>query len=52
MPPLLKKISGWGCAKILCNKFGFSIKRQTGSHLILVKEAGGKGLLWCLTTGN
>lgn len=26
------------CVKILCNKFGFEIKRQTGSHIILRKE--------------
>ena len=24
--------------KILCNKFGFIVKRQTGSHIILRKE--------------
>ena len=24
--------------KILCNNFGFSVKRQTGSHIILRKE--------------
>ena len=34
----LKKISGKDCAKILCNKFGFTPIRQTGSHLILKKE--------------
>jgi predicted RNA binding protein YcfA (HicA-like mRNA interferase family) len=34
----LKKISGKNCVKILCNKFGFSIKRQKGSHIILRKE--------------
>ena len=36
--PKLKKISGKDCLKILCNKFGFSIVRQKGSHIILVKE--------------
>ncbi len=40
MPALLKKISGKECVKILCNKFGFSLKRQRGSHAVLVKEAG------------
>ena len=35
---LLKKISGKECIKILCNKFGFSVIRQTGSHIILKKE--------------
>lgn len=34
----LKKISGKECVKILCNKFGFSIVRQKGSHIILRKE--------------
>lgn len=34
----LKKISGKECVKILCNKFGFKIKRQHGSHIILRKE--------------
>ncbi|MBI4159054.1 type II toxin-antitoxin system HicA family toxin [Candidatus Woesearchaeota archaeon] len=34
----LKKISGEECVKILCNKFGFKIKRQKGSHIILRKE--------------
>ena len=33
----LKKISGKECVKILCNKFGFEIKRQKGSHIILQK---------------
>ena len=33
----LKKISGEECIKILCNKFGFSIVRQKGSHIILKK---------------
>jgi len=36
--PLLRKISGKQCLKVLCNKFGFLIKRQTGSHVILTKE--------------
>lgn len=35
---LLKKISGKDCVKILCNKFGFKILRQKGSHIILTKE--------------
>ncbi len=34
----LKKISGKECIKILCNKFGFSVIRQTGSHVILKKQ--------------
>lgn len=41
--PQLKKISGKECIKIICNKFGFSTVRQTGSHVILKKETpGGK----------
>ena len=36
---LLKKISGKECVKILCNKFGFKIKRQRGSHIVLRKES-------------
>ena len=34
----LKKISGKECVKILCNKFGFKIIRQKGSHIVLKKE--------------
>ncbi|MDP3698820.1 MAG: type II toxin-antitoxin system HicA family toxin [Nanoarchaeota archaeon] len=34
----LKKISGKDCIKILCNKFGFGVVRQKGSHIILKKE--------------
>ena len=34
----LKKTSGKECLKILCNKFGFVIKRQRGSHVVLRKE--------------
>ncbi|PIT84952.1 hypothetical protein COU37_00310 [Candidatus Micrarchaeota archaeon CG10_big_fil_rev_8_21_14_0_10_45_29] len=39
-PPLLKKISGMECAKILCKHFGFQIVRQRGSHIILAKGYG------------
>ena len=38
MPALLRKISGRECVKILCNRFGFFVKRQRGSHIVLVKE--------------
>ena len=38
--PKLKKISGEKCIRILCNEFGFSIKRQKGSHVILIKKIG------------
>jgi predicted RNA binding protein YcfA (HicA-like mRNA interferase family) len=34
----LEKISGKDCVKILCNRFGFKIIRQRGSHIILRKE--------------
>ena len=34
----LKKISRKDCVKILCNKFGFKIIRQKGSHIVLKKE--------------
>ena len=34
----LKKISGKDCVKILCNKFGFTVARQRGSHIVLRKE--------------
>jgi len=34
----LKKISGKDCLKILCNKFGFRIARQRGSHVVLKKQ--------------
>jgi predicted RNA binding protein YcfA (HicA-like mRNA interferase family) len=37
---VLKKISGKECIKILCNKFGFKIARQTGSHIVLKKQTG------------
>lgn len=34
----LKKISGKECVKILCNRFGFAVARQHGSHIVLKKE--------------
>ena len=34
----LKKISGKNRVKILCNRFGFFVARQSGSHIILKKE--------------
>jgi predicted RNA binding protein YcfA (HicA-like mRNA interferase family) len=34
----LKKISGKDCLKILVNKFGFVVKRQKGSHVVIRKE--------------
>lgn len=44
-PPLLKKISGAECVKILCKHFGFKVIRQSGSHIILRKDetGGSKG---------
>lgn len=35
--PKIKKTSGKECIKILCNKLGFGIVRQKGSHIILKK---------------
>jgi len=32
-------ISGKECVKILCNKFGFDVIRQKGSHIILRSSA-------------
>jgi predicted RNA binding protein YcfA (HicA-like mRNA interferase family) len=37
MPPL-RKLSGQELIKILCNKLGFKAVRQSGSHVILIKE--------------
>ena len=39
-PPLLKKISGMDCVKLLCKHFGFQVIRQRGSHVILAKGSG------------
>jgi predicted RNA binding protein YcfA (HicA-like mRNA interferase family) len=36
--PQLRKLSGREVVRILCNRFGFAIKRQRGSHILLVKE--------------
>lgn len=33
----LRKVSGEKLLKILCNKFGFSILRQRGSHVVISK---------------
>lgn len=41
MEPRLRKISGKDCVKILCNKFGFVVARQRGSHIVLRKGAVG-----------
>jgi len=38
MSPQLRKVSGKECVKILCNKFGFKIVRQRGSHVLIKKE--------------
>lgn len=37
MGPKYRNISGKKVVKILCNKFGFSISGQTGSHVRLSK---------------
>lgn len=36
--PILRKVSGKDCIKILCNKFGFEISGRKGSHVRLSKE--------------
>jgi len=36
--PRLKPVSGFECLKILCNKFGFGVARQSGDHVVLKKE--------------
>ena len=35
--PKLRKVSGKDAVKILCNKFGFEISGQSGSHVRLSK---------------
>ncbi len=40
----LRKISGKDCVRILCNKLGFSVVRQKGSHIIL-RKATPEGLV-------
>jgi len=41
--PHLKPVSGEDAIKILCNKFGFSVSGQSGSHVRLSKMgAAGK----------
>ena len=34
----LRNVSGKECVKILCNKFGFYVVRQRGSHVVLRKD--------------
>ena len=36
--PSLRKVSGEKLLKVLCNKFGFSVLRQRGSHVSIAKE--------------
>lgn len=36
--PSLRKVSGEKLLKILCNKFGFIVLRQRGSHVSVSKE--------------
>ena len=40
--PKLKKLSGRELVKLLCNKFRFAVKRQKGSHVILIKDDGSR----------
>ena len=37
--PKLRKVSGTKLLKILCNKFGFKVIRQRGSHVMIIKES-------------
>jgi predicted RNA binding protein YcfA (HicA-like mRNA interferase family) len=34
----MHSISGKECVRILCNRFGFKVVRQRGSHVMLAKE--------------
>ena len=45
--PKLRKLSGQETVKIMCNRFGFFVKRQKGSHALLVKETEG-GRVGCV----
>ncbi|MBI3334805.1 type II toxin-antitoxin system HicA family toxin [Candidatus Pacearchaeota archaeon] len=37
--PQLRKVSGEVLLKILCNKLGFRVLRQRGSHVSVVRES-------------
>ncbi len=39
---LPRNLSGEKVVKILCKRFGFSISRQRGSHVVLVKCESGR----------
>ena len=39
---LPRSLSGKEVVKILCNKFGFNISRQKGSHVVLVRYENGR----------
>lgn len=38
MEPRLRPTSGRAAVKILCNRFGFRVVRQRGSHIVLRKD--------------
>ena len=40
--PALRKVSGKDCLKILCNRFGFQVIRQRGSHVLIKKDIGNR----------
>lgn len=42
---LPRSLSGKEVVKILCNKFGFKVSRQKGSHIVLVKFEEGKKII-------
>ena len=39
---LPRSLSGKEVVKILCNKFGFKVSRQKGSHVVLVTHENGR----------
>ena len=42
MKQKLPRLSGYEVIKILTRKFGFTVKRQRGSHVVLVKYSGNR----------
>jgi predicted RNA binding protein YcfA (HicA-like mRNA interferase family) len=41
----LPRLSGHEVVEILVRKFGFKVKRQRGSHVVLVKYSGNKKIV-------
>ena len=42
---LPRNLSGRDVVKVLCNKFGFTVSRRRGSHVVLVKREEGKKIV-------